>query len=340
MANPVLVEVLRGDVVESRHRGSIVVIDHAGRKMLALGEASAPVYPRSAIKLLQAIPLVTTGAIAEFGFGQRELALACSSHNGEPRHTELANAMLMRTGLDVSALECGAHVPSLDKAARELLLTGARPSPLHNNCSGKHAGMLAVARHIGEPTQGYVRPGHPVQLRIASVLEELTGCQPSADVCAVDGCSVPTWALPLDSWALAFARIADQAAGGSELLAGGRKLMAACMAEPAYVAGERRFCTDVMEAMAGSAFVKTGAEGVFCAALPGKGIGIALKIDDGATRASEAAMAGVLAALVDGHAEMLTRWSRKPVRNVAGAQVGEVRLRADLARAFQILKVH
>ena len=334
MANPVLVEVVRGNVVESRHRGSLVVTESGGHKLMALGDRGAPVYPRSAIKLLQAIPLVMSGAADAFGCGNRELALACSSHNGEPRHTELADAMLARAGLDARALECGAHAPSLDRAARELLLSGEKPSALHNNCSGKHAGMLAVARHLGEQTKGYVRPDHPVQMRIAGIIAALTGCQPTADVCGVDGCSVPTWALPLEAWALAFARIAGAATTGSDELAAGRRLMAACMAEPAYVAGDKRFCTDVMAAFAGKVFVKTGAEGVFCGALPGKGIGIALKIDDGATRASEAVMAGVLGALGGGHDELLARWSRKPLRNVAGAQVGEVRLEAEFAKTL------
>jgi len=282
---------------------------------------------------MQAIPLITSGAADALGFGNKELALACSSHGGEPRHVERAAAMLARAGLDVAALECGAHAPSTDRAARELLLSGAKPSPLHNNCSGKHAAMLAVARHLGEPTRGYVRPDHSVQLRIAKVIEGLTGAKPGPDVCGIDGCSVPTWALPLDAWAWAFARLAGTASGTAEMTAG-RRLMAACMAEPAFVAGEKRFCTEVMAALPGRVFVKTGAEGVFVAAVPGTGLGIALKIDDGATRASEAALAGILAGLLRTAGELdFARWSAKPVRNVVGITAGTVRLENGFAEA-------
>ena len=337
MANPVLIELTRGPLVESRHRGTVSVIDATGRTVLQLGDTSAPVFPRSAVKVMQAIPLITSGAAQAFGFGNRERALACASHNGEPRHTELAASMLARAGLDASALECGAHAPSLERAARELIVAGVKPTSLHNNCSGKHAGMLAVARHLGEAHGGYVGAEHPVQLRIARIMAELTGAAVTGEVCGIDGCSVPTWALPLQSWALAFARMAAATPASSELLAAGRRLMAACMAEPAFVAGEKRFCTEVMEALEGAAFVKTGAEGVFCAAMPALGLGIALKIDDGATRASEAAMAGLLAGLLRRHETLLARWAERPVRNVKGATVGGVRLETAFEKACDSL---
>jgi L-asparaginase II len=336
LANPVLIEIVRGTLVESRHRGAVAVWDSSGRALLVLGDTSAPVFPRSAVKVMQAIPLILTGAAESFGFGNRELALACSSHSGEPRHVALAASMLARAGLDASALECGAHAPSQDRASRELILAGARPTPLHNNCSGKHAGMLAVARHLGEVTRGYVKADHPVQLRIARIMADLTGASPLSEVCGVDGCSVPTWALPLAGWAHGFAQLA-KLSPDNETAKAGRRLMAACMAEPYFVAGEKRFCTDVMAAADRAIFVKTGAEGVFCGAIPGKGIGIALKIDDGATRASEAAIAGLLDALVPGHSELFARWVQKPIRNVAGAVVGEVRLESGFAAACQRL---
>ena len=335
MANPVLIEVTRGDLVESRHRGALAVVGPRGQALLSVGDTSAPVYPRSAVKILQAIPLVTSGAADAFGFGDRELALACSSHNGEPRHVDLAAAMLARAGLDASALECGAHAPSLDRAARELVMTGVKPSPLHNNCSGKHAGMLAVARHLDEPATGYVQPAHRVQVRIAKVMAELTGAPVSTDVCGIDGCSVPTWALPLQAWAKALAQLAASSGYQTEAIVAGRRLMASCMAEPAFVAGENRFCTEVMAALPGAVFVKTGAEGVFCGAVPSLGIGIALKIDDGATRASEAAMAGLLDRLFPGHGEVLGRWSDRIVRNVVGSAAGAIRLEPEFARTLQ-----
>jgi len=216
-------------------------------------------------------------------------------------------------------------------------LAGAKPTPVHNNCSGKHAGMLAVARHLGEPTRGYVRPDHPVQRRIAQIIQDLTGAVASPEVCAVDGCSVPTWALPLAAWARAFAKMVGDAKPETDEIVAGRRLVAACMAEPGYVAGEKRFCTEVMAATSGALFVKTGAEGVFCGALPGRGIGIAIKIDDGATRASEAAMAGLLALLVPGYEDLFGRWSAKPIRSVAGVVVGNVRLDAACLAACREL---
>lgn len=337
MANPILIEVTRGPLAESLHRGAVAIIDAAGRAVLRVGDTAAPVFPRSAVKVFQAIPLLTSGAAETFGYGDRELALACASHGGEPRHTELAASMLARAGLDASALECGAHAPSNPRAAGELLAAGGKPTALHNNCSGKHSGMLAVARHLREPHKSYVKPDHPVQRRIAALMSELTGVTAGAYVCAVDGCSVPTWALPLEAWALGFARLAAAGPASPAPLAAGRRLIEACMAEPGFVAGEKRFCTDVMAAFGGAAFVKTGAEGVFCAAIPGRGLGIALKIDDGATRASEAAMAGVLAALLPGHEDVLLRWSAKPIRNVNGAKVGSIRQSPDFAAACTTL---
>ena len=337
MSNPTLIEVLRGPLVESRHRGAVAIADAAGRLVLSLGDTEAAVFPRSAIKVMQALPLVLSGAAEAYGYGDRELALACASHGGEPRHSDLAASMLARAGLDAGALECGAHAPSNEKVARAMLVAGENPGPLHNNCSGKHSAMLAVARHLGEAHQGYVRPDHPVQRRIAALMTELTGAPATPDVCGIDGCSVPTWALPLEAWARGFARMVAAGPGASAPLAAGRRLMAACMAEPGYVAGERRFCTDVMAALKGAAFVKTGAEGVFCAAVPAFGLGIALKIEDGATRASEAAMAAILSGLLPGHLDLFDRWQAKPVRNVVGAVVGSLRPAAEFAQACRSL---
>ena len=333
MTNPILVEVSRGPRIEAWHRGSVAIVDARGTSVLLIGDVREPVFPRSAVKVMQAIPLLTSGAAAAFGFGNRELALACASHGGEPRHTELAASMLARAGLDERALECGAHAPSTETYARQLIAEGAKPTALHNNCSGKHSGMLAVARHLKEPCKGYVKADHPVQQRIALILTELTGAQASSGVCGIDGCSVPTWALPLEALALGFARIASAAAASSELLTAGRQLMGACIAEPGYVAGEKRFCTDVMTELGGAAFVKTGAEGVFCAAIPARGLGIAIKIDDGATRASEAAMASILDVLVPGHSDPLSRWSSKRLRNVAGLEIGAIGLAPGFATA-------
>ncbi len=340
MANPELIEVTRGKLVESRHRGAIAVMSGDGRAVLRLGDTQGPVYPRSAVKVMQAIPLLTSGAAEAYGFGDQELALACSSHNGEPRHVDLVASMLERMGLDQSALECGTHQPFLERAARNLMLSAGKPSPLHNNCSGKHAGMLAVARYLKEPHEGYVQPDHAVQRRIARILAELTGALVSGETCGTDGCSVPTWGVPLEALALGFARLAAGQGASAEHLVAGKRLMEACMAEPGMVAGEKRFCTEVMEALGPVVFVKTGAEGVFCAAVPEFGLGIALKIDDGTSRASEAATANVLSALLPAHAGVLARWTRRPVRGVAGAEVGEIRQSTGLLKSLAAMPRH
>ena len=336
MTNPVLVEVTRGGLIESRHRGAIAVARADGSLVWEVGEIEAPVYPRSAVKVLQAIPLIESGAADVYGFADGELALACSSHSGEPRHTELAASMLERAGLAPDSLECGAHKPIHEATADALVRAGEAPQPLHNNCSGKHAGMLATAMRLGEAPAGYVHPDHGVQRRIAGVIEDLTGLPLAADICGVDGCSVPTWALPLSSLAKAFALLAagPSAASGKasgEHVAAGHRLIGACMAEPGMVAGKRRLCTRIMQALPGVVFAKTGAEGVYCAALPKAGLGIALKIDDGASRASEIALASVLASLHPAGAEALAPFESRSVHSVRGAAVGEVRPTSDWA---------
>jgi L-asparaginase II len=331
MANPVLVEVTRGDNVESWHRGAIAVTDARGKPVLTLGDVEAPVYPRSAVKALQALPLVELGAADHYGFHNRELALAQASHSGEPAHVAGVSAMLAAIGLDERALECGAHAPSNADAAAELLRSGRGPSSLHDNCSGKHAGFLAVSQHRGVPHRGYVAPMHPVQVEIRETLAAMTGAPLDPDTCGTDGCSIPTYAIPLGALALGFARLGTGVGLTRERAAAARRIYEAAVSEPFYVAGTGRFCTDAMTLLGGAALIKTGAEGVFCAAFRELGLGVALKCDDGATRASEAMMAAVVAWLMPEHAEALRRWTAAPILSRRGARVGEVRA---LAEAF------
>ena len=204
--NPVLVEVTRGALTESLHRGVIAVADADGRCLLALGHVEHPVFPRSAVKALQAIPLIESGAADAFGLGDEELAIACASHSGEAVHVKAVRSLLSKAGVDETLLACGAHWPLSEGAARDLLSAGRGPRPIHNNCSGKHAGMLATAIHLGLRPQGYERPDHPVQIEIARVISELCEVGLSADQMGIDGCSVPTFALPLEALAKGFAR--------------------------------------------------------------------------------------------------------------------------------------
>jgi L-asparaginase II len=293
MTNPILVEVRRGPLVESRHRGAVAVADADGSSVLAIGDVKTPVFPRSAIKALQALPLVEGGAADRYGFGDEELALACASHSGEPAHVAGVERMLAKAGLDSSALRCGAHWPSSQDAAAALARTG-KPSALHNNCSGKHAGFLCVACTMGVDYADYWRPEHPVQRRVRATIEDFTGAALGQDTCAIDGCSVPTWAVPLEKLARAFAKFGTGHGIARSRADAAARLRQACAAKPWFVAGTGRFCTDIMQLFGARVFVKTGAEGVYCGALPEQGLGIAIKCDDGAGRAA-AIMAAVIA---------------------------------------------
>jgi len=329
MANPVLVEVTRGNLVESRHRGMVVAVDGDGKVVFSQGDIEAGVFPRSACKAMQGLPLVESGAADAYGFGNRELALACSSHSGEPEHASLAGAMLAAAGVDESVLECGAHwsfeQPVLIGQARGL----ERPSALHNNCSGKHAGFVCAACHTGKDLKGYVRYEHPVQAEIRGVMESLTGAALATDNCGVDGCSIPTYAMPLKSLAHGFAKMATGTGLAPERAKAARRLMEACMAEPFYVAGTRRACTRLMKTAPGRIFAKTGAEGVFCAAIPEKGIAIVLKCEDGTTRAAESMVAATLARFFADesalHAALMAEANRS-MSNWNGVHVGDVRV--------------
>ena len=328
MTNPVLVEILRGDIVESVHRGAAVIVDGDGKLVREIGDIDMPVFPRSAVKAIQALPLVETGAADAYGFGDKELALACASHSGEIRHAELAKAMLAKAGLDEAALECGSHWPLGHDATVALARTGASPSQLHNNCSGKHSGFLCVCCHEQIEPRGYVGIGHRFQQLVRETMEEVTGASHSEDNAAIDGCAIPTYAVPLKSLAVGFARMTTGNGLAPERAKAARRLMSACMAEPFYVAGTGRACTSLMEAAPGRIFVKTGAEGVFCAAIPELGLGVALKCEDGAGRAAEVAISAILAeffAKDEAVFAKLNALSRPSVENRKGEPVGIMR---------------
>jgi L-asparaginase II len=328
MSNPVLVEAVRGGLVESAHRGAVAVSDPDGRLVLALGDVSRAVFPRSAVKALQALLLVETGAADRFGFGDDELAVACASHGGERGHVATVAGMLNRAGLDASALECGAHWPSHQPAAQALAQAGSNATALHNNCSGKHAGFLCAARAMGVGHRGYVAPDHPVQRAVLAVLEDVTGVTLGDAVRATDGCSVPTWAVPLAALARGFARFGSGQGLPADRAAAAARLRAACAARPWHVAGTGRFCTELMQALGVRAFVKTGAEGVFCGAFPEHGLGFAVKCDDGAGRASEVVTAALAARFLDCSAAehvSIGRLMHPTLRNWTGIEVGALR---------------
>jgi L-asparaginase II len=327
MSNPVLVEALRGARVESWHCGAVAVSDADGRLVLSLGDVERPVYPRSAIKALQALVLLESGAADRYGLGPQELALACASHGGEPGHVATARRMLALAGLNPSALKCGAHWPLHQPSAQALAREGGTATALHNNCSGKHAGFLCVACALGADLASYTNPDHPVQRAVKATLENLTGGAIGEESCAIDGCSVPTWALPLKALARAFARIGTGRGLAPECAKAAARLRAACAEHPWHVAGTGRFCTEIMQRFGARVFVKTGAEGTFCGALPEQGLGIAIKCDDGAGRASEVTMAATLSRLLasDPDRAALSPFVQPVLRNWNGIVVGRLR---------------
>lgn len=334
MSNPILVEILRGNVVESRHRGSIAVSDSGGRLLLSIGDVDRPVFPRSAVKAIQALPFVESGAADAFGFGNREIALSASSHSGEQDHVNLAASMLARAGLDQTALECGAHWPTNHQATIALARTGAEPCPLHNNCSGKHSGFLCTCVHLGIDHRGYVSVDHECQRLIRAAMEDVTGAVHGAGTCGTDGCSIPTYAVPLRNLAHGFARMVTGDGLGTERAKAARRILTACMAEPFLTAGTGRADTRIMEAGKDRIFTKTGAEGVFCAAIPELGLGIALKCDDGATRAAEIMIMATLAKLLPSEDPLrveLQQMARPTMTNWNGITVGSMRPAGDLA---------
>lgn len=328
--DPFVIEVLRGDRVESRHNVAVCAIDAEGRRLLTAGDIDHAIYPRSSIKMIQALPLVETGAADAYGVSPVELALACASHSGEPWHVEAVLRWLARLGVTANALACGAH-PPIDRASADAVAaTGQPPGREHNNCSGKHVGMITTAMHMGEPVEGYVRVGHPVQTRIAGALCDLTGLQHLPEP-GIDGCGAPNWPVPLRVLALALARFGAPDDLGSKRAAACRRLAAAMAAHPEHVAGRNRACTRILKA-ARHLVVKTGAEGVYVAAWPERAVGLALKVEDGAGRAAEVALLAALDALgaLDEQAQRELESLRHPVlRNFTGDEVGSIRPAGD-----------
>jgi L-asparaginase II len=321
----ILVEMHRGPFPESVHRGAIVICTPDGEVVESWGDAGRVMLPRSACKMLQALPLVDSGAADAAGLGPEQLALSCASHNGAEIHTSRVNAWLAGMGMDESDLRCGPQTPD-DKPAREgLRACGCGPDQTHNNCSGKHAGFLTLNRHLGGGAE-YVEVDHPVQQAAKAAFYEMTGDDDYGH--GIDGCSAPNFGATLKGLATAMAKMArpDQALSGARADAA-RRLVAAMMAHPDLVAGEARACTGLMRALNGKGAVKTGAEGVFTAILPGLGYGVALKIDDGATRASNCVMAALLVrlGLLDAADPAVLAWTATPDLNRRFLVTGGIR---------------
>jgi L-asparaginase II len=316
--------VTRGPVEESRHRVHAAVVDDS---LGTVGRARDPhlVAPwRSCAKPFQLLPLLESGGIGELGWGDEEVALACASHGGEPEHLAVVGRMLHTIGLEEGDLACGAHEPMSRRGARLLREAGALPTRLHNNCSGKHAAMLARAHLAGWSTHGYEREGHPVQNGCLAAVARWTEV-PAGDIpLAVDGCGVVVFVLPLTAMALAYARFAQAARDGE---AGPARIVGAMRANPFLVGGTDRFDTVLMEETQGSVISKIGAEGVHSVALVDRGIGAAIKVEDGSSRAQYPAvlrLLQVLGALPDVLSPRLAELAVPRLRNTRGEAVGEV----------------
>ncbi len=331
-----LVAIRRGGVVESVHHGAIAVVGESGRLLAATGDPTTVTFPRSAAKPVQVLPLLESGGAERFGLTGEEIAVMIGSHGGEPEHLEAVRSILRKIGLDEKDLQCGVHAPMHAPAARALRAAGRTPTVLHNNCSGKHAGMLALAVVLNAGAASYLDPDHPAQVRIRAAMGAFSGLREGALPAAVDGCSAPTYALPLDRAALMYARLLSPDGVPEAWRRAARGAVAAMRAHPFMVAGTDRLCTTLLEEAGASLVAKVGAEGFYGMGFvrEGRGIGIAIKIADGDTgRARNSAALRTLerlGALDPDRAVELRRRFVGALKNRRGIEVGGVETVFDL----------
>jgi L-asparaginase II len=320
MPNPIIANVFRGRTVESIHRGAFAVVGSAGEIVLQTGDIETPVFPRSAIKAFQCLPLIESGAAAHFGLNDEEIALCCSSHNGEAEHVRVARSILAKCGCNEDCYECGAHMPGSKDATFDLVRQGKLPEQVHNFCSGKHAGMIALAKHLGAPIQNYSKIEHPVQQKVAETLGQYCAVDISKASVGIDGCSVPSWAIPLRNIGLGFAKLSEEKNTSAAWI------IKAVRSHPFLVAGTNRFDTNIMQAVP-RLFIKLGAEGLFCGVIAHAGLGFALKCDDGAYRGAEVAAALMLSKLdvwTEEEKQALLKFATEPMFNWRKIHVGGV----------------
>ncbi|UJQ95774.1 asparaginase [Mariluticola halotolerans] len=296
-ANPVLAEVVRGNWIENIHRGAYCVADSSGKVIASSGDIERAIFPRSAIKSMQALALFQSGAVEKFGLDDEAIALACASHDGEPGHVAGVQRMLDKIGCTIEDLECGAHAPTNPDARKALFASGEKPTAIVNNCSGKHAGMLAVAKALDVPIENYTSRDHAVQQLVRAGVEEVIGESLTTDRCGTDGCSIPTWAAPIRAFAQGFARMNAGTGLCPEIASASQRIFAAASNNPFLVRGSDTLDTNVMTAFEGRLMLKIGAEGVFCGAVRDSGLGFALKIDDGNMKAAEVVVSALLLAI-------------------------------------------
>ena len=331
-----LVEVRRGGLTESRHRGHIVAVEPNGRIVRYLGAPENVTFLRSSAKPFQALPLLVSGAADQFNFNDREVALACASHNGEPIHTELAASMLKKIGLGPEALKCGIHEPYSQDVAKELRAKGEQPNVLQNNCSGKHAGMLALAKHLGAPTDSYDSPESPVQIGVARTIASFSGIPIQDIAVATDGCGVPVFGITIKAMALAFAKLVSPLSEfDGTTQAACQRITKVMTTYPELIGGTKdRLDTEIMRSSPGRIVSKVGAEGVYTAGILSceewpNGLGLALKIEDGDDHRARPTVViealRQLGVLRDESLEFVSRYAFFPVKNRRDEVVGEIR---------------
>jgi L-asparaginase II len=324
-----MAEIWRGSLLESLHLGHAVVCDDTGQIVQSWGDPDAVIYPRSSSKMIQALPLVTSGAADKYGLTSEHLALACASHNGAAIHTDRVRAWLDQLGLDDAAFRCGPQEPNDRPAFESMIRADESPCQYHNNCSGKHSGFLTLAQYMGAGPE-YVEVDHPVQQACLAAFEDTTGL--TSPGYGIDGCSAPNFATTVHGLARAMAWFAAAGDRSDRQSAAASRLVSAMMQHPDLVAGEGRSCTALMRAMGGRVAVKTGAEAVFVAIIPEKKMGVALKVADGATRASECAITAILVSLgvLEPGDPVVGQYMNAPMLNRRGIAAAQIRPAAGL----------
>lgn len=322
------IQITRGKSVESEHLVDVAVVNSGGDVLKSWGDVEKAIYPRSSVKSIQAIPFVESGAIEKYNLSNKHIALACASHNGEGVHTTAVKEWLSIMTLSESDLRCGCHAPLDEKTESELLLQNIPFSQLHNNCSGKHSGILSSVLMMNEEVRNYLNKDHPVQRKIKSTIEQMSSCSIPENDWGVDGCGVPTYYTPLKALSLAMARIGTPASLNSERALSCRKINSAVVTGPYYVGGRNRFCTNTMIAAESKLLVKGGAEGVYVASYLNGDIGIALKVRDGGKRAAEIALAYVLSQYKNeqSFALYLQNFLQTPLKNWVSTEIGGIRV--------------
>jgi L-asparaginase II len=330
MNSEILAKVIRGETVESIHRGSLLIIDGDGNEVVNIGDAETVAFIRSSAKPFQVLPFLLSGGAEKFGFLESEIALACASHSGEKIHTTIAEKMLKKIGLSESDLRCGSHLPFNETRAEEMIRAGEKPTQLHNNCSGKHSAMLAFAKHIGADLKTYDLIENPIQQAILQTIADFTETPKDAIPLAIDGCCAPNFALSLRAMAKGFLKLVLPSSFDDELREACRRVVTAMMNYPELVGGTERLDTLLMQAARGKFISKIGAEGVWlCGVLPSekypKGLGIAMKIDDGDDKRARAVISvEVLRQLGIFGENTLANYSPLPITNRRGETVGRV----------------